>query len=199
MHHVLIRALLVAAWLPAGVVAATLDVRVADQAAAPVEDAVVYAMPVGPVVVNRNPEPVEIAQVSRAFTPLVSVVQTGGTVSFPNRDTVRHQVYSFSPAKIFELKLYAGLPSTPIVFDKSGLVVLGCNIHDRMVAYVLVVDTPWYGKTTANGRAKIDGLPAGDYKVSVWNPRMKSESAPKTVTVRAETAFDAVVDLKPAP
>lgn len=177
---------------------ASLTVHVADQSAAPVEDAVVYAIPTGPVVVNRSPANVEIAQVKLAFTPLVTVVQTGGSVAFPNRDTVRHHVYSFSPAKIFELRLYAGLPATPVVFDKPGLVVLGCNIHDRMVAYVMVVDTPWYGKTSADGHVKIAGLPAGEYKVAVWNPRLKADGMPKTVNVTADASVDTVVDLKPA-
>ena len=186
--------------LASGVCAAapSLTVRVTDQAAAPVEDAVVYAVPVGPIVVNKAPAAAEISQVKLTFNPLVTVVQTGGAVSFPNRDKVRHHVYSFSPAKVFELRLYAGLPATPVVFDKPGLVVLGCNIHDRMVAYVLVVDTPWYGKTAANGHVRIDGLPAGEYKVSVWSPRMKAEGPPKILNVTADASLDAVVEVKPA-
>ena len=110
-----------------------------------------------------------IDQVNKQFTPLVSVIQVGTPVSFPNKDNIRHQVYSFSPAKTFELKLYSGVPSQPVVFDKPGLVVMGCNIHDRMLAYVQVVDTPWFAKTGADGAARIEGLPAGDYQVHVWH------------------------------
>ena len=179
--------------------AASLTVRVADQAAAAVEDAVVYAIPVGPNAPTKPPAPAEIAQVRQMFVPSVTVVQTGAAVTFPNRDTVRHHVYSFSPAKLFELRLYSGVPPTPVVFDKAGLVVLGCNIHDRMVAYVMVVDTPWFGKTAADGRAKIDGLLAGAYKVSVWSPRMKADGAPTALNVTADASLDVSVDLKPAP
>ncbi len=178
--------------------AAALTVQVVDRAAMPVVDAVVYAVPAVPVAATKAAVMAEIAQEHLAFTPLVTVVETGGSVSFPNRDTVRHQVYSFSPAKVFELKLYAGLPATPVVFDKAGLVALGCNIHDRMVAYVLVVDTPFYGKTVAGGRVRLDGLPPGEYKVSVWSPRMSAQATPTPVAVTTDTSLDTIVDLKPA-
>lgn len=177
--------------------AASLTVHVVDRSGAAVDDAVVYALPSGPVSSARTPAAAAIAQVQKAFTPLVTVVQTGGSVSFPNRDTVRHHVYSFSPAKVFELKLYAGLPSAPVVFDKAGLVVLGCNIHDAMVAYVMVVDTSYFAKTPATGLAKVDGLPAGDYKVVVWHPRMTAPSAPRTTAINGDTSVDVVVELKP--
>ena len=179
-------------------VAASLTVRVADQSTAPVPDAVVYVIPATSAPSTRTPVAAEIAQQGLAFTPLVTVVQTGGSVTFPNRDTVRHHVYSFSPARIFELRLYAGLPATPVVFDKAGLVVLGCNIHDRMVAYVMVVDTPWYGKTGPNGQVKIDGLPPGEYRVSVWAPRMPAQVAPKAIQVTTDQSLETVVELKPA-
>ncbi len=177
--------------------AATLSVHVVDQSAVAIADAVVYAIPTAPASPGKPPAAVEIAQAQRAFSPLVTVVQTGASVSFPNRDTVRHQVYSFSPAKTFELRLYAGMPATPLIFDKPGLVVLGCNIHDRMIAYVMVVDTPWYGKTAGGGEVRIDGMPAGTYKLSLWHPRMAAEAPPRTVVVTSETRIDAVAELKP--
>jgi plastocyanin len=178
--------------------AATLTVHVADQSAASVDDAVIYALPIDGNVPLKAPLPAEIAQVNKTFVPTVTVVQTGSAVTFPNRDTVRHQVYSFSPAKVFELRLYAGVPAAPIVFDKAGLVVLGCNIHDRMVAYVMVVDTSWFGKSDASGLAKIEGMPAGDYKLVVWHPRMPSEDAPRNVRVNADMRIDVSIGLKPA-
>ena len=194
----LLSPIVLAAGLAAGAsAAATLTVRVTDQSAAAVQDAVVYLVANAPQDA-RPPVAVEVEQARLAFTPLVSAVQTGGTVSFPNRDTVRHHVYSFSPAKVFELRLYSGLPAKPVVFDKPGLVVLGCNIHDRMVAYVLVVDTPWYGKTGADGQVRMEGLPAGDYKLSVWQYRSVSQAAPKTIVVTSDTRLEAVVDLRPA-
>jgi plastocyanin len=148
--------------------AATLDVEVRDFAGAPVADAVVHAYPkAGPAAFRKRDAAVE--QLDKTFVPLVSVVQTGTSVQFPNRDPIRHHVYSFSPPKPFELKLYSGTPAAPVVFDKPGEVVLGCNIHDHMIAYVLVVDTPWFAKTGKDGKAKIDGLPAGDYEVRLWH------------------------------
>jgi plastocyanin len=111
----------------------------------------------------------EIEQVSRQFAPRVTVMPVGSMVQFPNRDTVRHHVYSFSPTKNFELKLYAGNPSNPVLFDKPGVVVLGCNIHDQMVAWMLVVETPYYGKTNAAGQLTLSGVPAGNYRLHTWH------------------------------
>jgi plastocyanin len=174
--------------------AASLTVRVTDAANAPVDDAVVYAIPSVPS--TKAPQPAEVGQIAKAFTPLVSVVQTGTLVSFPNRDTVKHQIYSFSPAKVFQLKLYAGLPAAPIQFDKAGLVVLGCNIHDAMVAYILVVDTPYFGKTGTNGVVRIDGLPAGEYKLSSWHPRMSGPEGVRAINVANDLKIDQVIELK---
>jgi plastocyanin len=96
----------------------------------------------------------EMAQQKKQFVPEVLVVPVGSEVRFPNHDTVRHHVYSFSPAKKFELKLYTGTPANPVLFDRPGVVVLGCNIHDQMVGWILVVDTPYYAQTlAATGKA----------------------------------------------
>jgi plastocyanin len=175
--------------------AATLTARVVDAAGAPVVDAVVYAIPA--VATPKPPAPGEVSQVNRTFAPLVTVVQTGAAVSFPNRDTVKHQIYSFSPAKVFQLKLYAGLPEAPIVFDKPGLVVLGCNIHDAMLAYILVVDTPYFGKTGPNGVVRIDHLPPGDFQVTTWHFRMTAPLPARAVSLAGDLKIDSVVDLKP--
>lgn len=112
---------------------------------------------------------VEIAQQDKRFVQPVTVVPVGTPVAFPNRDTVRHHVYSFSPAKPFELKLYIGTPANPVLFDKPGIAVLGCNIHDTMVAWVVVVETPWHGMTDAQGRVKLD-VPAGNHRLRTWHP-----------------------------
>lgn len=148
--------------------AATLEVEVRDFAGAPVPDAVVHVYPKsGPAAFRKRDAQVE--QLDKTFVPLVTVVQTGTAVQFPNRDPIRHHVYSFSPAKPFELKLYSGTPAAPVLFDKAGEVVLGCNIHDNMIAYVLVVDTPFFAKTNKEGKAKVDALAAGDYEVRLWH------------------------------
>lgn len=102
-----------------------------------------------------------MAQQGKQFLPGVLVVPVGTSVHFPNRDSVRHHVYSFSPAKKFELKLYTGTPANPVVFERAGVVTLGCNIHDRMVGWIVVVDTPYYAQA-AEGAAQvqINGVPA---------------------------------------
>jgi plastocyanin len=125
-----------------------------------------------------------IDQVEKRFVPRVSVVRVGTEVSFPNSDRIRHQVYSFSPAKVFSLKLYAGTAGEPVTFDKPGLVVLGCNIHDYMVAFVAVVDTPYFAKLPASGSVIID-LPPGGYRLRVWHPSLTAPIAPREVSVRS--------------
>lgn len=113
----------------------------------------------------------EMAQRERQFQPYVLVVQTGTAVNFPNFDTVRHHVYSFSPVKTFDIKLYSGTPAEPVLFDKPGIATLGCNIHDKMSAHIVVVDTPLFAKTDAQGLLKLD-LPAGEHNLKVWHPRV---------------------------
>jgi plastocyanin len=124
-----------------------------------------------------------IDQINKTFVPLVTVVRTGTVVTFPNSDPIRHQVDSFSPAKTFTLKLYAASPKTPITFDRAGLVVLGCNIHDTMVAFVGVVDTPYFAKTADSGTTALD-LPAGRYRLRAWHP-YAAAIAPREIAVTA--------------
>jgi hypothetical protein len=90
---------------------------------------------------------------------------------------VRHHVYSFSPAKPFELKLYTGTAASPVVFDKPGIAVLGCNIHDNMTAWVVVVDTPYFGRSAAPGKVTLANVPAGSYSLRVWHPGLAPGAA----------------------
>jgi plastocyanin len=117
-----------------------------------------------------KPPTAVIDQSHEQFVPRVSIVRRGTEVSFPNTDRVQHHVYSFSPAKQFELSLYRGNEHPPVTFDQDGTVVLGCNIHDHMVGYVLVVDGSHFGFTDENGRLSLDGLPDESVKVTVWHP-----------------------------
>jgi plastocyanin len=126
----------------------------------------------------------DMAQRNKAFVPTLLVVQTGTEVHFPNFDTVRHHVYSFSPTRTFEIKLYAGTPAAPVTFDKAGTATLGCNIHDRMLGYIHVVDTPHFGVTDAQGQLSLD-LPAGDHRARVWAPTMSERSPGVELPVRA--------------
>jgi len=180
--------------------AASVHVQVVDQAGAPVPNAVVYATPVAGKPPATKPAGAIIDQVKRRFVPLVSVVQTGASVTFPNKDNIEHDVYSFSPAKRFELNLYHGIPSSPVVFDKPGLVVMGCNIHDQMVSYLLIVDTPWFAKTDANGMAVIDNLPADALKLSAWHFRLGDPNAQPTQKINAAADVSAkfALQLRPA-
>lgn len=165
--------------------AGQLDISVFDSQNKIVADTVVYLeanfLPSSP---RKKVIPNDIAQKDKKFMPLVSVVQTGSSISFPNNDTVRHHVYSFSPTKQFELKLYAGTPSAPVLFDKPGTVVLGCNIHDSMVAYIHIVDTPIFGITNSEGKVSFADLQPGSYVIKSWHYQTPNELASKPHTIQ---------------
>jgi plastocyanin len=168
-------------------------VEVRDATGAPVAEAVVDAEPVGsaPPPARANSR-ATIDQVGKEFVPRVTIVQAGTEVFFPNSDNIRHSIYSFSPAKTFTTKLYSGREAPPVLFDKTGMVVLGCNIHDKMVAWVLIVDTPWIAKGGADGLAILRGLPAGEYRVSIAAPATALKPATQTLRVEAAHAKLAV-------
>jgi plastocyanin len=180
--------------LPVLANAATLEALVQTPAGKPLPDAAVVLEPLAgaPAPAPRNrahaATHATIEQRGTEFIPYVTVVQTGAAVDFPNNDTVRHHVYSFSQPKRFEIKLYAGKPGQPITFDKPGEVVIGCNIHDWMEAYVLVVETPYFGKTGADGRVAIANLPAGRYRLQLWHPLQKSRVPASEIEVGAAPA-----------
>lgn len=152
--------------------AGTLEVTVQDKSGAMAADAVVYAQRKGAPSASVKRQTL-VDQRDKQFIPYVTAVQVGTAISFPNSDKIRHHVYSLSPAKRFELPLYAGVPAAPVVFDKAGFVTLGCNIHDWMIAYVAVVATPYFKVTGGEGRATLQGLPAGDYTVRAWQPSLR--------------------------
>jgi hypothetical protein len=102
----------------------------------------------------------------------------GTAINFPNKDAIRHHVYSFSPPRIFELELYSGEPAAPVSFEKPGLVTMGCNIHDSMLAYLYVVDSPHFALTDEHGIAVLDGLPRGPQHIGTWHYRMTGEPGP---------------------
>jgi len=157
--------------VPTGAVysASEVSVTVGDDKGTAVEGAVVIAEPLQGPPRPRSGQMALMDQRNLRFVPDVLVVQTGTAVTFPNSDQVRHHVYSFSIAKKFELSLYAGKPSAPVIFDHPGLVTLGCNIHDNMLGYVWVTDSPWYGRTDREGRIVLRDLPTGEYNVRVWH------------------------------
>jgi plastocyanin len=154
---------------------ATLTVTVLLPDGHPLGGVVVTAYPTtGP----SHPAPPAAAimdQVDRAFSPDLLVIPVESSVAFPNSDSVSHQIYSFSPPKRFQLPLYRGKPYPPVVFDQPGLVTLGCNIHDEMLAYVIVTDAPFFGRTNTVGAWSAD-VPGGGYRVSIWHPRLRADA-----------------------
>jgi plastocyanin len=183
---------LLAACVAAPAAAGTLHVKVVDERGAPVEHVAVYAVPspgapaVTPLAAHEAPS-ATMDQADNAFVPHILIVQTGASVLFPNNDVVSHHVYSFSEPKAFELGLYKGDAYPPLPFEKPGLVVVGCNIHDGMLGYILVVDTPYYSLTDRQGTLAIESLPPGDYTLRVWTSRLKPGALPaeQTVTIAA--------------
>lgn len=178
--------------------AADLRVTVRDEQGRPVPDAVVVALPEA-----GTPRPAQgrtdaIEQIDLEFVPGVKAIQVGTAVSFPNRDNVRHHVYSFSPPKRFELPLYAGTPAKPVVFDVPGVVTIGCNIHDWMVGHIYVSESPYFATTSAQGSALLGGLPAGQYVVRVWHPQLAaSEESRRSLGAAESAAVEWRIALKP--
>jgi plastocyanin len=159
------------AWLAAGACqSAAVDIALQSTDGKPLADGALFLESKEARAALKPAVGVEIEQAAKQFTHRVTVVPLGSEVVFPNRDKVRHHVYSFSAAKNFELKLYNGTPSNPVLFDKPGIAVLGCNIHDNMLAWVVVVETPYYGLTGAPGQLHLDNVPAGNYMLRAWHP-----------------------------
>jgi plastocyanin len=169
-----------------GCFAGELSISVVDAAGRPVSDVVVNAssadMPATP--------PLKAAAVmdqqQLAFEPTILVVAVGTVVEFPNSDSVSHQVYSFSPAKKFQLPLYKGTRHPPVTFEREGLVVLGCNIHDQMVGYIYVTSAPLFGKTDSGGTLRFRNLRAGTYQVTIWSPFIADLPSTLARTVRVD-------------
>lgn len=164
----------------------------------PLPDAVASLMPL-----DFDPPPptlqeATIVQDNKEYDPYVTAVRAGTEAFFPNRDNVQHHLYSVSKAKRFEKPLYASGASESVVFDVSGVVTLGCNIHDWMVAYVLVLPTPWFVKTGTDGMAALEGMPPGRYRLEIWHPRL-SRALTREVTLVAGVNPAETVALKLKP
>jgi plastocyanin len=175
-------------------VAAALEVAVRDATGAGLADVVVTLAPVRapsvPIAAPPRAATAIMDQRELAFVPQVLVVGVGAVVDFPNHDDVSHQVYSFSRPKPFQLPLYKGRTHPPVSFDRPGLVVLGCNIHDEMVGYIYVTDAPHFGKTGPDGTLHLPAPADGDYRLTVWGPRIADppESLTRTLHLVAGSA-----------
>jgi plastocyanin len=195
---------LVAALANAAVASAgVLEVRALQRDGKPLVGAVVTAAPEGGALPPAAPVKAIMDQVDLAFAPDVLVLPVNSSVQFPNSDVVSHQVYSFSSAHRFQLPLYRGKPYPPTVFEQPGVITLGCNIHDNMLAYIVVTDAPFFGRTDAGGNWTAPAVPGGHYRLRVWHP-LANEPAEISQAVQVGTDHDLVEirltrALKPAP
>ncbi|OBX19219.1 plastocyanin/azurin family domain protein [Erythrobacter sp. QSSC1-22B] len=190
-----LRSLLVAILVGSGLAIAaqaapgnSLRVQIVDERGMPVRDAVVELAssrsPAGPI---RFPWRMAMAQKDQQFVPGTLVIARGSTVAFPNLDRVRHSVYSFSKPARFTIDLYGRDQTRTQNFPIAGTVALGCNIHDAMRGYIRVTDTPFAGKTDANGYVALGNIPAGTANLTVWHPRLRApgNETSKGVTIAA--------------
>lgn len=188
-------------WSCATAQAADVNVQVRTADGEPVANAVVTIMPAAKATPApaKFSWPLQIGQRELTFDPFVLIVPAGAQVAFPNFDTVRHHVYSFSPAKKFEIQLYGHDETRAVAFPTPGVVALGCNIHDKMSAFIYVTDTPYAAKTDAAGKATITGVPAGAATAEIWHPHASAagQRLEQTLTISAQaTTLTAELDLR---
>lgn len=154
-----------------------LMVSLLDKTGQPFQGAVVSAKPNFEWEQPEDYETYHMSQSGKIFSPHILAIPQGASVSFPNLDNITHHVYSFSETKRFDLKLFKLNTPDPVTFDKTGVVVVGCNIHDWMLGYIKVVPTPFIARTNEQGQATLSELPAGSYDIEVWHPRIKDKKA----------------------
>lgn len=181
-------------WVVTGATAGTLAISAQQRNSRPLAGAVITVESAAAAVSPAPPVAAKMDQQDLTFVPDVLVVPVRSTVQFPNSDAISHQVYSFSNTKSFQLPLYRGKPYPPVLFDKPGVVTLGCNIHDNMLAYIVVTNAPWFGRTDADGRWAAANLPAGRYTIRLWHPLL-NEGPDLTREITMEAA-DAALEIK---
>ncbi|MCK2148479.1 MULTISPECIES: methylamine utilization protein [Marinobacter] len=181
---------------PMSALAANLSLTItASDDNTPVADAVVYLDRVDEVV----PVTAEIYQKDREFHPKILILPVGSQVEFPNRDNTQHHVYSFSPAKTFNIELYAGKPQVPVLFDQPGIVELGCNIHDHMQAFIVISQTAAIGQTDVTGRVTLPVTAAEPVTLKIWHPRLPDNTQPITRTWDSGSEHSLSIHLVPEP
>jgi plastocyanin len=180
--------------------AASLTVRVVDAAGRGVRDAVVALYPSAGARAPRPGGRFVVSQQNLQFHPFLTIVPVGADVSFPNLDNTKHHVYSFSPSKRFELKLFAKDQSRTVHFDKPGVVALGCNIHDQMSAFIFVADSAWTARTNAQGMAVFNDVPGAPGRVTVWHPYLRAPGGSVQQALSAgQRGLNFSVRLRPPP
>jgi plastocyanin len=172
--------------------AANVSAEITDQSGRAVANAVVMLIPDAragmPAAATRLAMDSVVDQRDETFVPMVTIVPRGGRIAFTNNDQTMHQVYSFSPVKQFEFMLAHQEKSAPVVFDKAGVAAIGCNIHDLMIAYAFVTDSPWTALTDEHGKLDIGDVPAGGYTAQIWHPRLPPMNARPTQKIAVGTA-----------
>ena len=172
-------------------------VQVVDERGVPVRDAVVELNAAGGRAGRiAFPWRMAMAQRNEQFAPGTLVVARGSTVAFPNLDKVRHSIYSFSKPARFEIDLYGRDQTRTHTFPIAGAVALGCNIHDEMRGYIRVVDTPFAGKTDANGYVPLANVPSGSAKLTVWHPRLRGPGGEMSKQISASGNHKVAVRLR---
>jgi len=186
--------------LSAPLVAAPLTVRVVDASGKPVRDAVVSLYPSSGARAPRAGGRYVVSQQNLQFHPFLSIVPVGADVAFPNLDNTKHHVYSFSPAKRFELKLFTKDQSRSVHLDKPGVVALGCNIHDQMSAFIFVADSAWTARTNGQGMVSFSDAPNAPGRLSVWHPYLRAPGGTVEQRIAAgQRSANFSVRLRPPP
>ena len=194
-RRVSVPAFALVALLPMCAEAATVSGRVTGPDGKGIPQAVVFVQEPASPPSSAEIDMAEMNQINKTFVPAVLPIQAGTRVHFPNRDQIHHHVYSFSRTKSFELPLYRGEDARPVLFDKPGVVKLGCNIHDWMSAIILVLPTPYFAITDADGRYLLRDIPSGEYTLTAWHAQSREKTDDKARTLRV-TGADAVADFE---
>jgi plastocyanin len=146
------------------------SIRVVDQFGNPIENVVISFNEDKTSTFDTNAMAI-MDQVNMQFLPKVLVIQKNQSVAFPNSDNTRHHIYSFSKPKPFEIKMFKGGDSKKLTFEQSGIVVLGCNIHDKMIGYIYVAENKNTAITNAQGIAEV---PAMGLSLKLWHPKLST-------------------------
>lgn len=204
LSNVLLCSLLVASALLNSLVAQAALITVTNAATgAPLADAVVEVNVADSAQPDTTPS-VEVFQRNAAFHPHVSAVPVGTNVTFPNRDTSRHHVYSFSPTGVFDLNLYRQETPPPVHFNKAGVAVIGCNIHDDMQAFIVISNAGYRGVTDQSGKVNLEQLPPGEHRLRVWHPRLEAThqqwwDAPASISADDQRTVSLTLTVPPEP
>jgi len=157
---------------------------------------VIHLTPKDSASARTRPARASIAMSGRAFVPHVRVVTPGSRVDFPNQDPFSHNIFSSAPGAVFDLGLYPAGKSKDAPFRRPGAFAVYCNIHPRMTAFVVVVPSQWYAQAGNDGRWTIDGVPPGEYVLTVWHERAPTVAVPITVTAAGLGALTTTLDAR---